>query len=71
MRAFDGERLLMRRVALGLSLRELATELGVSAAALSFWERGLKTPNRKNAELLEALLGSSPTNGGRRDALGA
>lgn len=69
MIAFDGERLLRRRMEVGLSLRELAAELGVDPGTLSRWERGIKAPNRRNQMRIEALLGPERRRG--RHGLGA
>lgn len=70
MMRFDGAALLERRAVLGLSVRELAREIGVSPATLSLWERGIVQPNRRNMARLAALLWPERTNGRRRDALG-
>ena len=39
------ERLKELRMEKGISMTELAKEIGVSAIAVSRWERGLQTPN--------------------------
>ena len=42
-----GERLKTARTAAGLSLRALATDTGVTAMALSKYERGVMRPSEK------------------------
>ena len=46
---------LIRRNA-GVSLRTVAGELGVTAPAVSFWERGLRRPRAETAERYLKLL---------------
>jgi transcriptional regulator with XRE-family HTH domain len=50
-----GSRVRARRRALGKSLKEVGVAAGVSAAALSRFERGLSTPRRWIAEWSDAL----------------
>lgn len=63
------------RIGMGLSRRELATQLGVSESKLARWERGLPPhPDVMDAALLMAVLGHKlvvnwfPVGGGLRDA---
>ena len=44
------------RVALGISLREVGNELGVSQLTVSQWERGLREPRPEHAIAYRALL---------------
>lgn len=41
---FNGEALLRLRTAKGLTMRELAKRLGVTASAVSLWENGYYVP---------------------------
>lgn len=36
----------------GISLRDLATELGINYTTVSYWERGLRYPGKENQEKL-------------------
>lgn len=49
------------RLAVGVSLREMSAELGVSKLTVSHWERGMREPRRDHAlryrRLLDALQG--------------
>jgi DNA-binding transcriptional regulator YiaG len=52
-RSGEGRRL---REAAGLSLRELAAQVGVDAATLDRWERGLARPRRAAALRYQTVL---------------
>lgn len=43
----------------GYSLRELAKELDSDYTAISYWERGIKTPNFENLKKLEKFFGKT------------
>jgi transcriptional regulator with XRE-family HTH domain len=51
-----GQRLLDRRTRKGLSLRDVADELKISAMTLSRIERGLQVPYRTTARKIETYL---------------
>ncbi|MFW5419707.1 helix-turn-helix transcriptional regulator [Nocardiopsis sp. CNT-189] len=51
-------RLKMLRDVAGLTLRNLAEELGVTASTISRWEREETTPKRDDVEKLDAVLGA-------------
>lgn len=48
-----------RRLELGLTLREVAKKTGITAAAISCYENGTKTPVLTNAEKLAKVYGLS------------
>lgn len=51
------ETLLEARERLELTQRQVATAVGVTAAAVRFWEQGVCRPNRRNRRKLAILLG--------------
>lgn len=53
-----GERLLVFRRERGLSQAAFARLLGIDPGTLSRWERGLRVPTGKHAELTETFLGA-------------
>lgn len=48
------------RLALGLSQAAFAAEMGVTASAVSAWERGVSLPSPGVAQRLERFLGIAP-----------
>ena len=45
---FNGERLRSRRIAMGLTLEDLAVQIGVTFSTVSAWEREVRTPQVQN-----------------------
>ena len=56
MTHYNGNSIKHLRWSLNLSQRELADKLNVSQAAVAHWERGLKSPGRKNKKQIDELL---------------
>jgi len=52
-----GERIRVRREALGLTQDQLGRRVGVSFVTVSRWERGVVPPRRRHRQLLAAELG--------------
>ncbi len=55
----DGLRLAELRLALGLTMRQAAQELGVSAAAVCCWEHEQRSPTSVQVEALRSLYGEA------------
>lgn len=55
----DGGRLAETRHAFGLSLRQAADHLGVTAAAVCFWEHESVTPKLSHIQALQDLYGDA------------
>lgn len=55
-----GEKIRQAREKAGLSQHELAQALGVSHAAISFWESGRTAPTIGNLYRLASILGVKP-----------
>ena len=54
-----GERIKSRREALGLSQKDLADQVGVSAAMICWLERGTKSPSLQLGFQLAEVLGTN------------
>lgn len=53
---FDGKFLRSRRLALGVTQREIGDACGVTGSCVNRWERGISRPNPKVRSALAALL---------------
>ena len=49
----------MARIRAGLSQKDVAEKLGVSAGAVSQWEKGITSPTAKRLKPLSEILGTS------------
>lgn len=52
----DGAKITIARVQHGYTQRSLAEAIGVTPLAVTFWERGYRTPSAKNRAYLKKLL---------------
>jgi transcriptional regulator with XRE-family HTH domain len=59
-RDFDGARMRQRRLAAGMTQRQIAREIDVSESVVAHWERGAQLPTVERAAALARLLGVAP-----------
>ena len=60
-RGFDGARMRARRLATGMTQRQVAREVDVSESVVAHWERGAQVPTVERVAALARLLGVAPT----------